>query len=163
MAKQPTDKHLIEVVEESPNLPIHFVNQFRAEVSDNIVEVYLAANFSGHNVTNLLLVIPVVALNSNRETVARYHEDLLNSTTNMTTAQETARLASSTPTVYYGNLLDFSRFGDLAQIRLCFFSIRKLVGVEPGARIRGWPVCAINMTTDVQLGIIKKLYFGDHK
>ena len=96
----------------------------------------------------------------NKDSVLVYYERLTGSHPNEPPAKQ-ASFASGHTQVFYGHFLDYAHYGSLAQIRLSYLNTRALSDAVRGSSkqfVESEVRCLVDMTTLLQLGIIKALY-----
>ena len=156
----------ISVREDSILKPPIFVNRFRVVKEDGLVHVFVGFNSAGQNLFSGLILLNDQTIVLNKHSVAPYYERLLDSNPQDHPAEEIP-FTGGTPQLFYGNFLEFSHYGDLAQARLIYFSIWHLAVVNK-SRAKSQAVdvpaetaCVLNMPLALQLGMIRKIFLAN--
>lgn len=129
-AAQPEEVSIVIQTREEKPYEAQIFNQFRLLREPAINHLFLGLNLGGTNVNSILLSVPDFSIDANREAVLKYYDTMVSAYQDLAPEKESS-FTGITQKVYHGNVLDFSRFGELACIRLSYFSIRQMVTGQP--------------------------------
>jgi hypothetical protein len=132
-----------------------FANQFRFTRDDPTSTLFFGYNQRGQMLSTVAFIVPNVTLANAKVSMLDFYERLRGGVSLPPGGMSDFAISSGSK-VLYGNVVDASQSGDMAQFRLCFFNMRQLI--NPGPEIHAKEVASVDMPVTLLLILIREVF-----